>query len=284
MPEMPANQPLEIFGYPLDNRTQAAENARGRHFCRFRDGECVKKSRLIKDPFGVCSAVHGGEFHAICPHRFEERGSIAGVSKILEDVARHCFGNFDNTIAFSEVRLPGIGNIDYVLVRHKPLKPEVEDFVSVEIQSNSTTDTGGLVQGMKSFLDDRDLSNTSYKFGMNTYDSIKRAMTQLMNKGVVYESWNTKCYWVIQEYFYKNLVGRYGFKTSGYSPSDSSRFALYKLVRESDCLTLKLSRFISTTVDEVYEAIRKNPAMPKKDAFVQGLNARLRLELRVGRG
>ena len=40
--------------------------------------------------------------------------------------------------------------------------------------------------------------NNPYKFGMNTYDSIKQAITQLMNKGIVYESWDTKCYWVIQ--------------------------------------------------------------------------------------
>ena len=63
---------------------------------------------------------------------------------------------------------------------------------------------------------------------MNTYDSIKRAITQLMNKGIVYEAWNAKCYWVIQEYIYANLVARYGFKKDGFSPKHASVFAFVR--------------------------------------------------------
>ena len=118
---------------------------------------------------------------------------------------------------------------------------------------------------------------------MNTYDSIKRAITQLMNKGIVYEAWDAKCYWVIQEYIYANLVNRYGFKSRGFSPSHASRFALYDLVPSGNSVELRLSQFISTTVDEVYQAMRKNPGMPTKDQFVERLNDRLRLTLSVQR-
>ena len=45
---------------------------------------------------------------------------------------------------------------------------------------------------------------------MNTYDTIKRSITQLLNKGIVYEAWGVKCYWVIEEYIHANLVRRYG--------------------------------------------------------------------------
>jgi hypothetical protein len=116
---------------------------------------------------------------------------------------------------------------------------------------------------------------------MNTYDTIKRAITQLMNKGIVYETWDTKCYWVIQEYIYGNLVNRYGFKEDGFSPRHASRFALYNLVHKDDRLTLSPSRFISTTVDEVYQAMRNNPALPSKDKFVQHLNTKLQVRLSV---
>jgi hypothetical protein len=119
---------------------------------------------------------------------------------------------------------------------------------------------------------------------MNTYDSIKRAVTQLMNKGIVYENWDTKCYWVIQEYIYANLIHRYGFKEDGFSPGHASRFALYNLVLEYDRLVLSPTRFISTTVDEVYQAMRNNPGLPSKDKFVQRLNAKLRLKLSVHSG
>lgn len=274
------NRPAEIFGYPVLNRSNEAMSARERYWCPFQDKRCNKKSRLIDFPFGVCSAEHSGEAHIICPHRFDEQGSIESVSKVLEDVARHYFGNFDNLVAFSEVRLPNIGNVDFVLARHKPMKPEVEDFVSVEYQADSTTSTGGLVQGIRDFFDDSDrFQNNSYRFGMNTYDSIKRAVTQLINKGVVYESWNAKCYWVMQEYIYENLISRYGLKPTGFSARHASRFALYNLVEDDDAMKLRHSRYISTSVDEVYQAMRNNPNIPDKDAFVSRLNTRLRLSL-----
>ena len=283
MPSKPNNRPAEIFGYPISNQTSAAKAARERHWCPFQDIECTKKSRLLKYPFGVCSAEYGGEVYAICPHRFDEKGSFDGVSKVVEDVARNYFGDLKNLMTFSEVKLPSVGRIDHVILRHKPLRPEVEDFVAVEFQSNSTTGTGALVRGMEDFLDGQDINGQSYEFGMNTYDSIKRTVTQLMNKGVVYESWGTKCYWVIQEYFYKNLVQRYGFKPSGLSETDSARFALYNLVPGDGRLTLTSKQFISTSVDEVYQAIKSNPAMPKKDDFVRHLNAKLQIRLRASR-
>ena len=41
------------------------------------------------------------------------------------------------------------------------------------------------------------------------------------------------------------------------------------------------SRFVSTTVDEVYQAMRNNPGLPDKDEFVQKLNTRLQARLGV---
>ena len=281
MQESAGNRPSEIFGYPVWDQSPQARDARLRHWCPFQGQTCNKKSRMIDFPFGVCSARHGDGLRAICPHRFDEPGSLEGVSRVLEDIALHYFGELDNVVAFPEVRLPNVGNIDHVLVRHKPMKPEVDDFVSVEYQSDSTTSTGGLVQAIREFSEGQDVNARAYRFGMNTYDSIKRAITQLMNKGIVYEAWGSKCYWVIQEYIYANLVSRYGFKTGDYSPDAASRFALYDLVPDGDSVTLELSRFVSATVDEVYQAMRNNPGMPQKDDFVIRLNAKLRLGLNV---
>ena len=125
MTERSGNRPAEVFGYPIWNQSEGAHDARKRHWCPFLDRPCNKRSRLIDYPFGVCSAVHGGEFCTICPRRFEEQGTIEGVSRVLEDIALHCFGGFRDTVVFSEVRLPNVGSIDYVLVRHKPMKPKV---------------------------------------------------------------------------------------------------------------------------------------------------------------
>lgn len=275
------NRPAEIFGYPLDNNSPQAQDARKKHWCPFTDTRCAKKSRLLDYPFGVCSVEIHGEICTICPRRFEERGTFEGVSKVLQDVAQHYFGDLNNTIVFPEIRLPNIGSIDYVLVKHKPMKAQITDFVAVEFQADSTTGTGGVVQGIVDFFQTHSAYASSYKFGMNTYDTIKRSMTQLLNKGIVYERWNTKCYWVIQEYIYSNLIHRYGFKTEGFQPEHASRFALYNLVRTDDHFTLTSNRLISTTVDQVYQAMRHNPGLPNKDDFVQTLTARLQARLSI---
>lgn len=276
-----ARRPAEIFGYPIRNQSEAAQDARRRYWCPFLEEQCIKKSRLIDFPFGVCSVEYDGGIRTICPHRFEESGATDGVARVLEDIAVHYFGNTDNTVVFSEVRLPDVGNIDYVIVKYKPMQAVVDEFVAVEFQSDSTTQTGELVRGIDDFYEGRDIQSQSYKFGMNTYDSIKRAITQLMNKGSVYEAWNSKCYWVIQEYIYADLVTRYGLKKKGFSPKHASVFALYDIETKGDRLTLKRTRFISTTVNQIYQAMRNRPAMPNKDNFVKALNKKLKLRLDV---
>lgn len=276
------NRPTEIFGYPITNHSGEAVSVRERHWCPFRNSLCIKRSRLINYPFGICSVQYRGQICTTCPCRFEEQGTIEGIPRVLEDVALHYFGDFNNVIAFSEVKLPNIGNIDHLLVRHKPLKAEVDDFVAVEFQTDSTTGTGSLVRSLIDFFDGQNLQAQHYKFGMNTYDTIKRSMTQLLNKGIVYEAWNVKCYWIIQEYIYTNLANRYGLKNEGFVPEDASRFALYNLVgTDDDRLTLTLTRYVSTTVDEVYQAMRRNPGHPDKDKFIQMLNVRLRAKLGI---
>ena len=272
-------RPAEIFGYPIDNLTQAATEARQRHHCPFRGQGCNKRSRLVSYPFGVCSVEFNGELHAICPRRFDERASGPDVPIVIRDIALDYFGNTDNTVVFPEVGLSGVGKIDYLLIRHKPMKPEVDDFVAIEIQSDSTTGTGQLVQGMRDFVAGDAVQTMSYKFGMNTYDSIKRMTTQLMNKGLVYETWGTKCYWVIQEYIFTNLVRRYGLKLDGVSEEHATRFAVYDLVRKQDRMTLTATRFVSSSVDAIYQGMRTHRAMPSKDDFIRTLNAKLKRKL-----
>lgn len=45
----------EVFGFPVNNRSDEAENVRQRHWCPFTDSRCAKQSRLLDYPFGVCS-------------------------------------------------------------------------------------------------------------------------------------------------------------------------------------------------------------------------------------
>lgn len=275
------NRPAEIFGYPIDNHSDEALRMREKHGCPFVGAGCDKNSRLIDYPFGVCSVRYRGQINAVCPHRLKEQGTTKGIPRVLEDVALHYFGDFNNVISFREVKLPNVGAIDYVLVRHKPMKAEIEDFVAVELQTDSTTQTGQVVQGLRDFVAGENIASQMYRFGMNTYDTIKRSMTQLSNKGIVYEAWGTKGYWVFQDYIYQNLVKRYGFKPEGYMSENALRFALYDLVPQSARLVFERRRFVSTTVDEVYQAMRNNPGLPDKDEFLAALSSKLRARLNL---
>lgn len=276
-----ADRPAEIFGYLIDDNTDVAADARQQHWCPFQGSVCTKTSRLLDIPFGVCSVRSGEAVYSVCSPRFEEPGRSAKTPFILEDIALHYFGDQDNIVTFPGVSLPGFGSIDYVLARHKLMSCVIDDFVTVELQSDSTSGTGALVRAMSEFMDGQDIASRSYRFGMNTYDTIKRSVTQLFNKGLVYEAWGVKSYWVMQEYIYDNLATRYGLKESGYDPDDATRFALYNLEPMEDRLTLKRKRIVSVSVDEVYQAMRNNPGSPGKDAFVASLTRRLQATLKL---
>ena len=215
----------------------------------------------------------------MCPHRFEELGTIEDIPQILENIALHYFGDLDNVVPFSEVKLSNVGTINYILTRYKPMKAEVGDFVMVEFQPDLVSEIKQAVQARRDFAAGFDIREQNYSFNISTYDTVKRLMPQLLNRGIVYEAWNIKGYWVIQEYVYANLVKQYGFKESSYSPEHASRLALYNLAPLDDRLIITPSRYVSTTVDEIYQIMRNNPSLPSKDEFVQTLNTKLQTKL-----
>jgi hypothetical protein len=127
------NHPAEIFGYYVGNSSLEASEVRKAHWCPFTDKVCNKSSRLLDFPFGVCTTAHGDTFYTICPRRFEEKGTIEGIPRVLENVALHYFGNLANLVLFSEIKLPNVGSIDFVLVRHKPMKVTTSSLLSFNL-------------------------------------------------------------------------------------------------------------------------------------------------------
>src|SRR3989304_811796 len=117
-----AKYPSEIFGYPRSNTTSKAVEAREKHWCPFVDKVCYKQSRLIDFPFGVCSAHFKGDEVALCPRRFLDRHTV------FTHIARIHFNTTSNIRVFPEIRLSDVGSFDFVMLRHKPLSAEIEDF------------------------------------------------------------------------------------------------------------------------------------------------------------
>ena len=208
-----AKYPSEMFGYPHSNKTSRADHARTKHWCPFVDKVCYKQSRLIKYPFGVCSAHVNGNEIALCPRRFLDDHTV------FTDIAQHHFKTVHDILVFPEIRLEDVGSFDFVMVKHKPMTPEIDDFIAIEFQTGQTTGTGKLVQGLKDYVKGIDVSQKTYGFGLNLYDVWKRTFTQILNKGVIMENWGKKIFWVVQEPVYKNLKHDIISKTSGPNPS-----------------------------------------------------------------
>lgn len=266
--------PSEIFGYYWKDASKEATRARKDHFCPFVDNICYKKSRLISYPFGVCTAHVDNEDIALCPRRFLDSGTV------FRDLAKTHFGTTNNILVFSEVGLKGIGNFDFVMVKHKPLSNEVEDFAVIEFQTGQTTGTGRLVDGFTDFMKNRTFSGSStYNFGINYYDIWKRTFTQVLNKGIILEKWNRKIFWVVQKPVFDYFLTKYRLGSLGYNKNHSTVFALYDLKTAGSNLTLKRTSIVSSTVDSLFNAFRKNDDIPPVSEFIARLQSKINSDI-----
>ena len=270
-----AKHPSEVFCYPVWVSSQEAKENRTKYWCNFVSQRCDKQSRLISYPMGVCSVQYNSSTVAICPKRFLQDNII------FKDIARHYFGTLNDLVVFPEAGLAGIGSFDYVMVKHKPLSSEIEDFVIIEMQTDQTTGTGKLVKALEDFMQGKNIEGETYGFGTNTYDTLKRSFTQILNKGIVLENWQQKIYWVFQEFVYRNFTNRYNLKNMGFDPAHSTVFMIYDLKRQADCYQLTNTRIESSTIENLFNAFRNNPNIPSKDKFVDALNKKLKAQIQL---
>jgi hypothetical protein len=129
----PRIQPLaEVFGFPIDNLSEAANRYRTRKLCPFNNKvpNCTKDK--ANDPLGVCSVFEADYTAITCPIRFRENWLIA------DDGADFFFPPGAMWTSLTEVRLKdkygkSAGNIDLVLVSYDK-HGKVTDFGALEVQ------------------------------------------------------------------------------------------------------------------------------------------------------
>jgi hypothetical protein len=129
----PRIQPLaEVFGFPIDNLSEAANRYRMRKLCPFNNKvpNCTKDK--ANDPLGVCSVFEADHTAITCPIRFRENWLIA------DDGADFFFPSGAMWTSLTEVRLKdkhgkSAGNIDLVLVSYDK-HGKVTDFGALEVQ------------------------------------------------------------------------------------------------------------------------------------------------------
>lgn len=267
-----AKHPAEVFGHPVDVDSEQAQEHRKKHWCPFVDEKCAKRSRLIDYPMGVCSVQYGEEVVALSPRRFLQDNIV------FYDIADHYFGTRSDLLVFPEVSIPGARNLgvfDYVMLKHKPLSSEIEDFVALELQTGQTTGTGSLVKAFEDFMQGVKVERASYSFGLNLADIWKRTFIQILTKGIVMERWGHKIYWIIQEPIYQDFLDRYSLHSMTYDQADNTVFAIYDLRREENDYQLHQTRVESSTIDDLFDAFRSNLEVPPKRIFVERLEEKV---------
>ena len=197
----------EIFGYSIEDQSDAAWSERNASRCRFRDGPCNKSSKT--DPIGICSVSDGVEAALLCPVRFLEE------DRIFRDAARIGFGEGASFAVFPEIRIlqiadpkkPGhtkkIGKVDFVL--GKIHGGAVTDFCAVEVQaayfSGAETRTA-----LKHFIAHHDFGpHNIFRRPDFRSSAQKRLIPQLQLKVPVFRRWGKKFFVVVDSQFFRSL-------------------------------------------------------------------------------
>ncbi|AOV99951.1 hypothetical protein B1772_06765 [Dehalococcoides mccartyi] len=263
-----AKKILEAFGQKVDSfdKTKAVSSG---YICPFNQKKCSKQSRLLKYPMGTCTVDVNDSHVIICPDRYVENDII------FVDIANAFFGSTNNTIVFPEVGMNDVGSFDFVIVKHAPMRPRVEDFVVVEIQSDSTTGTGALVTNISDIMEDN-LTKDKYGFGMNTYNTIKLSFVQMLIKGQTMEHWKKNIVWVLQDFVFSNMTKRFALNQTPFKTDKLNHFFIYDLEDMSDKYSIKLENKFSYTVAELLMAFQRQADLPSLEDFNKNLEERTR--------
>ncbi len=263
--------PNEIFTYPLGLKSKSAVKAREEYYCRFLGNSCDKKSTTISYPMGVCSVNNNDNNPIICPHRFLEDNIV------FHDICLNNFGTSDNVLLFKEVHLKNVGSFDFVLVKHRPISSEIEDFCVVEFQSDSTTGTGKLVQALTDYINKGKIEE-NYGFGLNTYNTIKLSYIQMLIKGQLMEKWKKNIYWIMQSYVYYNMIKRFHLKNMNFNNNNKTKYFVYDLVPYRKRQRIELVEKKSSTIANLMKAFSNQPT-PDLSEFVTVLENKVKMKL-----
>jgi hypothetical protein len=192
-------RPSEFFGFPPENNSKEAADTRKKYYCPWLRQQCIKKSRLLEHPLGVCSVLHERKPHIICPERIAN-------AETLDQIAQKVLGKQTGYYLLKEVSLGKIGKLDFVVVEVE--NDSISKFFGIERVALDTTNTGEIVKAADDFF--KGEMKESYDYGINWKNVIKRTIPQIIAKGVVFEAWNAYIVWIMQDVLYDYLVKNYG--------------------------------------------------------------------------
>lgn len=269
----------EVFGRHIDqykNKDLLPSIMKGGFVSSHTGTPFTKISRLISYPFAIDVVYWNNIPVIIDPNRFIYEDTI------FKDVANEFLLGIEDTLKFSEVKLKSVGSLDYVLVKHKPIEPEIKDFVMIELQADSTTGTGKLVENLKDLVEKGyGGMKTSYNFGMNTYNTIKLSYMQMLVKGHVAEKWKKHNVWIMQDFVFQNMLKRFDLKQNNFNKDKYVHYFIYSLIMDhkDNELKLKLSSKHSYTTSELKQAFSEERTVPSLEDFINNLHERIKLKM-----
>lgn len=204
-----AHHPLsEVFGFPIDNLSPAADRYRNQQLCPFNNKvpNCTKDK--ANDPLGTCSVFAGADAVVTCPIRFRQDWIIA------DDAAAFFFPPDAQWTSLPEIRLVdkhgmSAGNIDLVLVAYDE-RGRVLDFGAVEVQAVYIS--GNIRRPFAYYMEDpHGRANMDWRGQANSprpdflSSSRKRLAPQLIYKGGILQAWRKKTAVVLDRPFFATL-------------------------------------------------------------------------------
>ena len=157
--------------------------------------------------YGNCTARVGDDRRIICPRRFYENnfGILRDVKNFIwnDELKVECYDELHVSSRTEEGDSFHFGNLDWILVNQE----NNTDFCGVEIQTDSTTNTGRFRDGIEDLLADN-LAET-YNFGLNTLASFKGFLPQFIFKGQLFDDWKKPYIAIMQDELWEKFITKF---------------------------------------------------------------------------
>jgi hypothetical protein len=269
------NPLAEVFGYPVDNLSLAADRHRTYRLCPFNNKvpNCTKDK--ANDPLGVCTISDGANLAITCPTRFRQDWLIA------VDAAAFFFPPGSTWTSLTEVRLKdadgeSAGNIDIVLVAYND-RGQVIDFGALEIQAVYIS--GNVRRPFEHYMEDPNSRTDMNWTGANSprpdylSSSRKRLAPQLIYKGGILKAWNKKIAVAIHSGFFATLPK---FPTQQDSVGADMAWLVYDLVRNplENFHQLTMAQTVYTEFEKALLRIT-TPQVGSIEKFIDHLQSKL---------
>jgi len=226
-------RPTSVIGEILGQPAEYQRNPVNLDYqCPFIDSQCTKRSQRMSGPYPVCSVFHGSgpgqKLMSVCPKRFFQ---ASFTSKVIET----CWPGTppSNPVIVHEIKMENFGNVDFVIADLDPTQTAVRQFISVELQAVDIT--GTVEPAYQAVINNEEVREKQFNYGINWANVRKRYITQLINKGFFHHHWQSKIVAVIQAPLYESLRSAINFDELD-PKSDASNivFMLYDFRRVQD--------------------------------------------------